>query len=430
MQFSDVRQLVGSTGFPSRLVTSLGLNSGILDEADRGNLPLRYHSLCENARSLLNINESDQVYIYSSPGRLMYAGNHAESWGGLSLGTAVNPDILLILRHRDDQQVVLYSDGYEHPFHLDISELEPVESEAASSSALIRGAAAKLLQNNISIRGFDAYCNSQLLPGGGLNASASFTALMLYCLSDQPETRAEHPLAGQGNKLAAMIKSVEESYFGEEGDFASGAIIWNGGLQICTNTPDFSVSRIEQNGGFFDRRQYIVDSLSSGPGTEEAYLHLHDELRRIHTLEYDDLLNPGTFSGFSHEDIVLIHFFRTERHRTQQIIRGLRSGNHAKISYLYQEYLHEYRHIINLINRKSGNFNDKLELLHSIFSIYKTGENVEVIHGPFGAGIESKAFFMIQADKGKDFETLIKRFFDYLSVLPVFPREKGCLRVI
>jgi hypothetical protein len=430
MQYSEVRRLIDSSGFPNRLITTLGLNQSSMDEQDIKSLPERYRSLCTDAAELLALGEDEEVLVYSSPGRLMYAGNHAESWAGKSLGAAVNPDILALIRIREDSQVVLYSEGYEKPFHLSLDDLAPRREDRGEATGLIRGAASVLSEAGIALRGFDAYLNSRVLPGGGLNASASFTVLMLHCLAAANGSRGEHPLADRPLEVAEMVKRVEEEYFGEEADMASAVIAWNGGLQVCQNAGEFDASRIEHSAGLFDRRQYIVDSLNAGLGTEEAYRHLHEELRKIHTLGDDDILNPSLLSDFTHEDIVLIHFFRTEEYRIQQMVRALRGGNKARMDFLLQEYFHEYRHILNLVHRKSGNFNDKLELLHSILSIYKQRESVELIHGPFGAGIDSKAFFLIDAARGREFEEIIGNFFDYLSIIPVFPREKGCVRVL
>jgi galactokinase len=125
MQYSEVRRLIDSSGFPNRLITTLGLNQSSMDEQDIKSLPERYRSLCTDAAELLALGEDEEVLVYSSPGRLMYAGNHAESWAGKSLGAAVNPDILALIRIREDSQVVLYSEGYEKPFHLSLDDLAP-----------------------------------------------------------------------------------------------------------------------------------------------------------------------------------------------------------------------------------------------------------------------------------------------------------------
>lgn len=430
MLFSEVTQLVQSTGFPSRVITSLGLNSNCMDEQDMELIPERYIRLCQKAEEFLALESGDDIHLYSCPGRLIYVGKHSENWGGTSLGAAVNPDILALLRFREDEQVVLYSEGYEHPFHIDTSDTDVRADEEGSSAAIIRGAASLLRRNSVEIRGFDAYLNSAVLPGGGLNASTAFAVMMIYCLSDNPAGKSDHPLKSRGILVSSMVKEIEERYFGEEGDLSSPSIIWNGGLQLSVNHPEFSTTRIEQNSGFFDRRQYIVDSLNTSLDSENAYVHLHEEIRKIHSLEDNNILNPERFMDFTQEDIVLIHFFLTEKSRIQSIVHSLRSGNMDRMKHLYQEYLHEYRHILNLIHRKSGSYNDKLELLHSILSIYKMGENVEIIHGPLGSGIDSKAFFMIDRGYARNLEEILTRFFDYLTIVPVFPREKGCMRLL
>ncbi|AHC15796.1 galactokinase family protein [Salinispira pacifica] len=431
MRFSYCKQITSSTGFPNRILTGLGIHKEILSSEEYSQLPLPYRELCTEGEQFLALQDDDEVYVYSSPGRITYAGSHAESWKGKTLAAAVNPDIRAIVRPRTDRQVVIYSRGYEHPFHIHIDEYDPVDQERGTSSALIRGAAAVLARDGIQTGGFDAYLNASLLPGSGLNASASFTVLCLGLLTDAGKNfpnESEGPYTPL--ELSSKVKEIEEHFFSETGDLASGAVIYSGGLHYIDHSPELSLQRINQNQGLFHKRQYIVDSLSAEAGSETAYAHLHDELEKIIALKGESILDAKVFAGYSQEDIVLLHFFYSENFRIQQLVHCLRNGNHSRLYHLFQEYLHEYRHILNLINRKSSNYNDQLELLHSILSIFRIEEDVEIVHGPFGPGLDSKAFFLLPPAHGGEFEHLIRRFFQRIDIQPVYPREKGLVRLL
>ena len=61
---------------------------------------------------------------------------------------------------------------------ISVSELTPVESEINSTPALIRGVAARFAQMGCQVQGFDAYCESTVLPGSGLSSSAAYEVLI------------------------------------------------------------------------------------------------------------------------------------------------------------------------------------------------------------------------------------------------------------
>ena len=60
---------------------------------------------------------------------------------------------------------------------VDLSNLEPVESEINSTPALIRGVAARFAQMGCTVKGFDAYCESTVLPGSGLSRKLNLAGI-------------------------------------------------------------------------------------------------------------------------------------------------------------------------------------------------------------------------------------------------------------
>ena len=56
--------------------------------------------------------------------------------------------------------------------------MEPVDSEINSTPALVRGVAARFAQFGCEVKGFDAYCESTVLPGSGLSSSAAYEVLI------------------------------------------------------------------------------------------------------------------------------------------------------------------------------------------------------------------------------------------------------------
>jgi len=114
---------------------------------------------------------------FSAPGRTEIGGNHTDHQRGRVLAGAVNLDTVAAVRLNGTDTVRIQSKGYPLCV-VDITNLTPVESEINSTPALVRGVAARFAQMGCDVKGFDAYCESTVLPGSGLSSSAAFEVLI------------------------------------------------------------------------------------------------------------------------------------------------------------------------------------------------------------------------------------------------------------
>ena len=114
---------------------------------------------------------------FSAPGRTEIGGNHTDHQRGRVLAAAVNLDTRAAVRINGTDTIRILSKGYPMS-EVNISELNPVESEINSTPALIRGVAARFAQLGCEVKGFDAYCESTVLPGSGLSSSAAYEVLI------------------------------------------------------------------------------------------------------------------------------------------------------------------------------------------------------------------------------------------------------------
>ncbi len=114
---------------------------------------------------------------FSAPGRTEIGGNHTDHQRGRVLAGAVNLDTVAAVKANGTSTIRVLSEGYPM-CQIDLNVLEPVESEKNSTMALIRGVAARFAQLGCQIEGFDAYCQSTVLPGSGLSSSAAFEVLI------------------------------------------------------------------------------------------------------------------------------------------------------------------------------------------------------------------------------------------------------------
>ena len=114
---------------------------------------------------------------FSAPGRTEISGNHTDHQHGCVLAGAVNLDTVAAVRINGTNKIRIQSKGYPM-CEVDLSVLEPVDSETNSTPALVRGVAARFAQLGCEVKGFDAYCESTVLPGSGLSSSAAYEVLI------------------------------------------------------------------------------------------------------------------------------------------------------------------------------------------------------------------------------------------------------------
>lgn len=114
---------------------------------------------------------------FSAPGRTEIGGNHTDHQRGRVLAAAVNLDTVAAVRVNGTDMIRVCSKGYPM-CEIDVNNLVPNDDEINTTPALIRGVAARFEQLGCRIKGFDAYCESTVLPGSGLSSSAAYEVLI------------------------------------------------------------------------------------------------------------------------------------------------------------------------------------------------------------------------------------------------------------
>ena len=137
---------------------------------------------------------------FSAPGRTEIGGNHTDHQRGRVLAAAVNLDTQAAVRPNGTSTVRILSKGYPMSI-VDLSQLTPQEREINTTPALIRGVCARFAQLGCKVGGFDAYCESTVLPGSGLSSSAAYEVLIgtivNHLFFDGRVTQAEVAQIGQ-----------------------------------------------------------------------------------------------------------------------------------------------------------------------------------------------------------------------------------------
>ena len=114
---------------------------------------------------------------FSAPGRTEIGGNHTDHQRGRVLAAAVNLDTVAAVRVNGTDTIRILSDGYPMCC-VSVRDLTPKADEINTTPALIRGVATRFVQLGCQVQGFDAYCQSTVLPGSGLSSSAAYEVLI------------------------------------------------------------------------------------------------------------------------------------------------------------------------------------------------------------------------------------------------------------
>ena len=115
--------------------------------------------------------------FFAAPGRTEIGGNHTDHQRGRVLAAAVDLHTCAAVAENGEHKIRVQSQGY--PLcQVDLADLTPKAAEFGTTTALIRGVAAKFAELGCPLAGVDLYVTSTVLPGSGLSSSAAFEVLM------------------------------------------------------------------------------------------------------------------------------------------------------------------------------------------------------------------------------------------------------------
>ena len=173
----------------------------------------RYASLIEKMSK--DEGFSEDLHIFSAPGRTELAGNHTDHNRGKVLAASVQLDSVAVVRKRDDDAVFFRSAGFpDVKIKLSDSsgapDFQPKPEKKGTTEALVRGIAGELNRRGCNVGGFSANADSTVPAGSGLSSSAAIEALLC---------RIFDSLYGEGKRSSLEIAQIgqiaENAYFGK-----------------------------------------------------------------------------------------------------------------------------------------------------------------------------------------------------------------------
>jgi galactokinase len=148
-----------------------------------------------------------KLHVVRAPGRVNLIGEHTDYNDGFVLPMAIEPEVKMVCRLRDDMRVRLASDAFRGQFAEFSLEQKITRGEPAWAN-YSRGVAAELLDAGVPLTGMDALITNTLPVGGGLSSSAAIEVATACCFL------ALGGLDIDMQRLAIICQKAEHEYAG------------------------------------------------------------------------------------------------------------------------------------------------------------------------------------------------------------------------
>ena len=281
---------------------------------------------------------------FSAPGRTEIGGNHTDHQRGRVLAAAVNLDTRAAVRVNDTDTIRIQSKGYPM-CSVSLGDLTPRADEINTTPALIRGVAARFRELGCDVSGFDAYCESTVLPGSGLSSSAAYEVLIGTILNGLFfDNRVSQP------EIAQIGQYAENVFFGKPCGLMDQTASAVGNLV----TIDFFdkdhpvITPVDFDFSACGHALCIIDSRASHADLTDEYAAIPGELKAVCRYFGKEVLTEIPEDAFyaavpalrrecgDRAVLRAIHFYQ-ENARVPEQVKALRSGDFPRFLSLIQE---------------------------------------------------------------------------------------------
>ncbi len=152
--------------------------------------------------------DSDDLRLFSVPGRSEISGNHTDHNHGKVLAASINLDIIAVARKTDTGIINIKSRGFD-PDSVVIADIKVDPEKFFTSYSVIEGMCEGLSSSGYNVGGFDAYTTSDVLKGSGLSSSAAFEVMVGNIM------RTLYGNDVDDVTIAKLAQYAENKYFGK-----------------------------------------------------------------------------------------------------------------------------------------------------------------------------------------------------------------------
>ncbi len=387
----------------------------------------RYLSAVESFSSLYS--ETDNIRLFSAPGRTEIGGNHTDHQHGCVLAGGVNLDVIAVVAPNNDNIIRIKSAGYDMDV-IDISELtlNPDPEENGRAAALIRGVCNRFKEMGCELGGFNAYTTSNVLKGSGLSSSAAFEILVGTIINGMfYENKADEIT------VAKIGQFAEREYFGKPCGLLDQMASSLGGFTYADfNDPANPITeKINLDIHSFGYTLCVVDTGGNHANLTQDYADITIECKKISNQLGVDFLRDADENAFysrmadlrkSCGDRAVLrafHFFN-EQKRVEAQKAALKSGDfEAFLKLVNESGVSSYDYLQNLYSN-SNVAEQGLSLGIALTKQFLKGKGACRVHG---GGFAGTIQCYIPTEQLNDYKQTIEKVFgkDSCCVLNIRP---------
>ena len=376
--------------------------------------------------------------LFSAPGRTELGGNHTDHNLGKVLCAAVREDTLAAVAPRDDDKIILYSEGFGQQFEINITDLDPKLDQYESTTALIRGVAAGIVKYGGHIGGFNARITSNVGVGSGLSSSASFEVLVGTILNDLYNNGSIPP-----EEIARIGQFAENVYFGKPcGLMDQTASAVGGILEIDFENPDnLQIGPVKFDMTRSDYTLLVINTGSTHTDLTYAYASIPEEMREVAELLGVEQLREINEDVFLDRIVSIreqlgdravlraLHFYR-ENARVSKMVSALEEDEFETFLELVSASGESSRNILqNAIPPQSDGKQQGLAFALGISQLFfeQTGRGVARVHG---GGFAGTIQAYVHSEDLEEYSQLMTEMIGEGSVKILQLRQHGAARIL
>jgi len=402
------------------------------DAAARVRQERRWRGLAEEYRRRFG---QVDLRCFSAPGRTEIGGNHTDHNHGKVLAAAINLDSIAVAAPVSERRIAIYSEGYDAPFAVGLEDLSAVPAEKGTTTALIRGIAARLRQRGHAVGGFRACIAGDVPVGSGLSSSASIEVLLgtiLNALYNQARIDAK--------EIAIIGQYAENVYFGKPCGLMDQIASAVGGIvKIDFAEPESPrVEKIDFDFAAAGYHMLVVDTGGSHADLTEDYAAIPREMRQVAAQFGREVCRPlsepelvGRIAelrtGAGDRAILrALHFLR-ENHRVDLQVQALQNRDMKEFLRLIRESgISSFRWLQNCVSGHAAREQGIPLALALTEGFIGEGDGACRVHG---GGFAGTILAFLPAGRADEFRDLMEPAFGSGCVKTLRVRSQGCCEV-
>ncbi len=251
----------------------------------------RFSALVKKHEELFN---RKNAMIFSAAGRTEIAGNHTDHNLGLVIGASINLDTIAAVSKRDDNTVVLHSEGFP-VCNISLDDLSVHEEEKNTTASILRGIAGAFRERGTAIGGWEANLMTDVAVGSGLSSSASVEVLVAQIFNTLYNNGKLGSL-----ELARIGQYAENVYFGKPSGLLDQICCATGGI-VGIDFKDRDnpvVTPLELDLSEFELTMVITNTHGCHADLTDEYASVPPEMREVAALFGKENLREVDYNAF------------------------------------------------------------------------------------------------------------------------------------